>query len=55
MQASRRDLSLVELFLDMLVAERGAAKNTIEAYRRDLMSYVELACGPGLVAIRSRH
>ncbi len=39
MQASRRDLSLVELFLDMLVSERGAAKNTIEAYRRDLLSY----------------
>jgi integrase/recombinase XerD len=30
---------LVELFLDMLVAERGAAKNTIEAYRRDLLAY----------------
>lgn len=27
---------LVELFLDMLSAERGAAANTIEAYRRDL-------------------
>lgn len=27
---------LVDLFLDMLSAERGAAANTIEAYRRDL-------------------
>jgi integrase/recombinase XerD len=27
---------LVELFLDMLAAERGGAKNTLEAYRRDL-------------------
>jgi integrase/recombinase XerD len=40
MQASRRDLGLVDLFLDMLVSERGAAKNTIEAYERDLVSYV---------------
>ena len=27
---------LVEAFLDAIAAERGAAKNTIEAYRRDL-------------------
>jgi integrase/recombinase XerD len=27
---------LIALFLDMLSAERGAAANTIEAYRRDL-------------------
>ena len=40
MPASRRDEGLVDLFLDMLVSERGAAKNTIEAYRRDLFSYV---------------
>jgi integrase/recombinase XerD len=39
-QASHRDLGLVDLFLDMLVSERGAAKNTIESYRRDLVSYV---------------
>ncbi len=30
---------LGELFLEMLAAERGAAKNTIEAYRRDLDDY----------------
>jgi integrase/recombinase XerD len=40
MQASRRDQGLVDLFLDMLASERGAAKNTLEAYRRDLVSYV---------------
>ncbi|MBV9066017.1 MAG: site-specific tyrosine recombinase XerD [Methylobacteriaceae bacterium] len=40
MRASRRDEGLVDLFLDMLVSERGAAKNTIEAYRRDLAAYV---------------
>lgn len=30
------DASLVELFLDMLAAERGVAANTLTAYRRDL-------------------
>jgi integrase/recombinase XerD len=39
-QANRRDLGLVDLFLDMLVSERGAARNTTEAYRRDLLSYI---------------
>jgi integrase/recombinase XerD len=28
--------TLIELFLDMLAAERGASKNTLDAYRRDL-------------------
>ncbi len=31
-----QDERLIELFLDMLAAERGAARNTLEAYRRDL-------------------
>jgi integrase/recombinase XerD len=44
-EAKGRDLGLVELFLDMLVSERGAAKNTIEAYRRDLLSYVGWLAG----------
>ena len=26
----------IDLFLDMMAAERGAAKNTLDAYRRDL-------------------
>ena len=30
---------LIESFLEMMSAERGAAKNTIEAYRRDLSDY----------------
>ena len=36
---------LVELFLDMIAAERGAATNTLDAYRRDLIAY-----SAGLVA-----
>jgi integrase/recombinase XerD len=31
-----RDVVLIENFLEMMSAERGAASNTIEAYRRDL-------------------
>ena len=31
---------LRDLFLDMIAAERGAAKNTLEAYRRDLDDYL---------------
>jgi integrase/recombinase XerD len=30
---------LIEAFLDMLAAEQGAAKNTLDAYARDLMDY----------------
>ena len=31
---------LIESFLEMMSAERGAARNTIDAYRRDLESYM---------------
>jgi integrase/recombinase XerD len=51
MQAGRRDVSLVDLFLDMLVSERGAAKNTLEAYRRDLVSYVGWLAAKGASAL----
>lgn len=38
------DESLIELFLDMLAAERGASQNTLAAYRRDLTDFAaELA------------
>lgn len=33
------DLALVASFLEMLAAERGAAANTLEAYRRDLSEF----------------
>ncbi len=33
---SASDERLIDLYLDMLAAERGAAANTLEAYRRDL-------------------
>jgi integrase/recombinase XerD len=37
--AKRSDDSLIELFLDMLAAERGAGENTLAAYRRDLTDF----------------
>jgi integrase/recombinase XerD len=38
-QRSNSDQSLVELFLDMLAAERGAGPNTLAAYGRDLADF----------------
>lgn len=39
------DAKLVSLFLDMLAAEQGAGKNTLDAYRRDLEDFSEFASG----------
>jgi integrase/recombinase XerD len=33
----------IEAFLDMMSAERGASRNTLEAYRRDLVAFEETA------------
>jgi integrase/recombinase XerD len=33
------DETLIELFLDMIAAERGASANTLDAYRRDLVDF----------------
>ena len=35
-------LALIEGFLEMIAAERGAAQNTLDAYRRDLTDYAEV-------------
>jgi integrase/recombinase XerD len=35
------DGHLIEAFLEMMSAERGAAKNTLDAYRRDLSGYAD--------------
>jgi len=44
---------LVEAFLDAIAAERGAAKNTIEAYRRDLHAYVDFLAGRGATPLQA--
>jgi integrase/recombinase XerD len=36
---SERDLALIESFLDMMSAERGASPNTLAAYRRDILDF----------------
>jgi len=41
------DLRLIELFLDMLAAERGAGRNTLEAYSRDLADLAAHLNGAG--------
>ena len=38
--ASENDFRHVESFLEMLAAERGASRNTLDAYRRDLADYL---------------
>ena len=40
-------LHLIEAFLEMMSAERGAARNTIEAYRRDLDDYAAFLASKG--------
>ncbi|MEW6450254.1 MAG: site-specific tyrosine recombinase XerD [Pseudomonadota bacterium] len=40
-KSKQSDSGLIELYLDMLAAERGAAKNTLEAYRRDLDDFAD--------------
>lgn len=40
MDVAKRDLRLLDGFLDMLASERGAARNTLDAYRRDLTDYL---------------
>lgn len=48
-----RPILLRDLYLDMLMAERGAAKNTLEAYRRDLDDYLTFLSGAGTEPTRS--
>jgi len=48
---SQSDDRLIELFLDMLAAERGASVNTLDAYRRDLTDFsADLAQARGSLA-----
>jgi integrase/recombinase XerD len=42
-----RGRGAIELFLDMIATERGASKNTIEAYRRDLDDYAGFLVAKG--------
>jgi integrase/recombinase XerD len=52
-----RDGRLIDRFLEMMSAERGAARNTLAAYERDLADYASFltAQGTGLQAAKSEH
>jgi integrase/recombinase XerD len=41
LRGSDKDRRLIESFLDMMSAERGASPNTLDAYRRDLLDFAE--------------
>ena len=42
---------LVESFLEAIASERGASRNTIEAYRRDLLDYTDFLAARGASAL----
>lgn len=42
---SRLGRQRLNAFLDMLAAERGAARNTLDAYERDIADYLEFLGG----------
>ena len=52
-----RDSRLIERFLEMMSAERGAARNTLDAYQRDLSFYSAFlnAAGAGLQTAQPEH
>ena len=52
-----RDNRLIERFLEMMSAERGAAQNTLAAYQRDLSFYAAFlnAAGAGLQTAKAEH
>lgn len=48
---SRQARARLSAFLDMLAAERGAARNTLDAYERDIDDYLEFLGGRGLTEV----
>jgi integrase/recombinase XerD len=51
---NRSDASLAALFLDMLAAERGAGKNTLDAYSRDLDDFSGFLAQAGQEVVKAR-
>lgn len=52
--AAARGLHHIESFLEMLSAERGSARNTLDAYRRDLLDFAGFLAGRGRAAAAGR-
>ena len=46
-RGTEQDHALIESFLDMMSAERGASENTIAAYRRDILDFAASASRGG--------
>src|SRR5258708_32898338 len=46
-RGTEQDRALIECFLDMMSAERGASENTIAAYRRDILDFAATAAPSG--------
>ena len=47
---ARDDAPLIEAFLDMMSAERGASINTLAAYRRDLIDFSAARAKTGAIS-----
>ena len=47
--------ALIEAFLEMIGVERGAARNTLDAYRRDLTDFASFLTVRGLEAGAADH
>jgi integrase/recombinase XerD len=47
MRSKVSDAKLANLFLEMLAAEQGAGRNTLDAYRRDLTDFSDFLAGRG--------
>ncbi len=52
--ASGRDARLIDQFLEMMSAERGASRNTLEAYGRDLADYTRFLANAGASAANAQ-
>ncbi len=48
MSRAHDSAGVIELFLDMMSAERGASPNTLDAYRRDLIAFDDFLTGRNL-------
>jgi integrase/recombinase XerD len=47
--------ALIEAFLEMIGVERGAARNTLDAYRRDLSDFAEFLSARSVEALKADH
>ncbi|WP_026607776.1 site-specific tyrosine recombinase XerD [Methylocapsa acidiphila] len=54
MATAGRRSDLIDAFLEMIAAERGASKNTLDAYARDLVDYVAALAGAGKTPLQAR-